>query len=339
MATTTLAAATAATALTGCGGPISTSDDGRVTVAAGFYPLAWLAGRIAGPDAAVHNLTKPGAEPHDLELTPRQVIDISRADLVLVIKGVQPAVDEAVAQHAKGRTLDAADAVERLPADDGHAHGAADDHAGDGHAEDSGSEDSGAGDGRAGDGAAGRAGEPSAPARDARSDPHIWLDPSRFAAVAAAVRDRLAADDPAHAAAYRSRAGTLIAELERLDRDFRRGLARCARTTIVTGHASFGYLADRYRLEQVAISGLDPHAEPSPRRLADLTRIVREQGVTTVFMESNASAKVAKVLADTAGVTTATLDPVETVAPGSRDDYLSVMRGNLAALRTALDCR
>jgi zinc transport system substrate-binding protein len=355
----------------GCGGDLTASDDGRISVATGFYPLAWLAGRIAGPDAGVDNLTKPGAEPHDLELTPRQVIDITRADLVVYIRGIQPALDKAVGQHAKDRALDAAEVVHRLPGTPGTGdpHGAEPSHAphDDGAQSDaddhgSGADDHGSGADDHGGGADG--GSPSAAPSDADpghaeeapehgpgeegaehghepsgQDPHIWLDPARFAAVATALRDRLSAIDPAHAAAYRARAQAMIGELDALDREFRQGLARCERKTIVTGHESFGYLADRYRLEQVGITGLDPHVEPSPKRLAELARLIRETGVTTVFLETNASAKVARVLASETGVTTAALDPIEGVPPGSAKDYPSLMRQNLGALRTGLGCR
>src|SRR6266540_622406 len=82
--------------------------DGRTRVVAAFYPLQFLAERIGGDRVAVTNLTKPGAEPHDLELAPSQVSGIERASLVLHLAGFQPAVDEAVDQEAKDHALDVA---------------------------------------------------------------------------------------------------------------------------------------------------------------------------------------------------------------------------------------
>jgi zinc transport system substrate-binding protein len=289
-----------------CGDAAPGGSDGRTEVIGAFYPMAWLAQRVGGTDVAVSTLTRPGTEPHDLELTPRQVVDVGRARYVVYVKGVQPAVDEAVEQHAKDHALDALSAVRPLPAahqEEGHEEGE-EEH---GHT------------------------EPG-------NDPHVWLDPSRLATVASTLGDRLAAVDTGHAAGYRANARTLAAELTGLDREFRDGLRTCARKTIVTSHAAFGYLADRYGLTQVPIAGLDPQSEPSPKRLAELTGEIRAAKATTVFTETLVSPKVAQTLATEAGVRTATLDPVEGVAEGSGDDYFSIMRRNLATLRTALDC-
>jgi zinc transport system substrate-binding protein len=277
----------------GCGA--RASGGGRPKIAAAFYPLAWLAGQVAGPSFYVQNLTRPGAEPHDLELTPRQVIDVGESSLAFYVKGVQPAVDKAVREHARRHSLDAESLVTTLPAPQDEAH-------------------------------------------DGAADPHLWLDPVRFAAVATALGERLAHIDTANAAAYRSRAAQVGARLHALDGEFRTGLRVCARRDIVTGHSAFGYLAVRYGLRQVGVSGLDPEAEPSPRRIADLSGLIRRTGATTVFTETLASPKTAATLAQEAGVRTAVLDPVEGVKPGSRDDYFSIMRRDLATLRTALGC-
>ena len=109
------AAAVVAVLLSGCSAfsseesPRGSSPDGRLRVAAAFYPLAYVAEEVGGADAVVTNLTRPGGEPHDLELTPAQTADIAQADLVIVEDGFQPAVDDAVGQTATGRILDAAD--------------------------------------------------------------------------------------------------------------------------------------------------------------------------------------------------------------------------------------
>ncbi|WP_019633908.1 metal ABC transporter substrate-binding protein [Actinomadura atramentaria] len=285
------------TALTGCGSGDGGAS-GKTDVVASFYPMAYLAGRVGGGDVAVSTLTTPGAEPHDLELTPKQVARVKDADLVVYIKGLQPAVDDAVTHQAKGRAFDAAAGVRLLPAPEG------------------GEEDAGHG----------------------GNDPHLWLDPDRLATVAAALGERLARADAPHAAGYRERAAALTADLRALDTAYRDGLKSCARTTIVTAHAAFGYLADRYGLQQVPVAGVDPSSEPSPRRLAELTRQIRSTGATTVFTETLVSPKVAETLAREAGVRTAVLDPLEGIKPGSADDYLSVMRADLATLRTALGC-
>ena len=266
------------------------ADGSHTTVVVGLYPYAYVVDRVGGAHVDTVDLTAAGAEPHDLELTPRQVASVSDADLVVYQRGLQPAVDEAVDQAGSTSKLEISDVV-------------------------------------AGD-------------AQAAADPHIWLDPTKLATVARAVADRLAEVDPAHAGDYRANARALTAQLRRLDRDYRRGLADCERRVFVTSHAAFGHLADRYGLRMVAIAGIDPHAEPSPARQAQIVDTVVASGVTTVFTEPLLGPAVAESLAEDTGVTVATLDPIEALGEDNADaDYLSLMRANLAALQEANGCR
>ncbi|MGQ0616095.1 MAG: metal ABC transporter solute-binding protein, Zn/Mn family [Acidimicrobiia bacterium] len=301
--------------LAGCGDDESTSapsasSSGPVAVVTGFYPLAEAASRVGGDRVAVANLTPPGAEPHDIELTSRQVDSIEDATLVLYLgEGFQPAVEE-VAARSGGIAVDLLDGQDLL---DGTGHGHDEAEAEAGH--------EGEGDG---------------------ADAHVWLDPSRMEGIVERVRDALIEADPDGADAYRANADRYRAELAELDRDFATGLADCERDAIVTSHAAFGYLADRYGLTQDALAGLSPESEPDPQRLAELADEVRAEGVTTIFYESLVAPDLAETLAREAGVGTAVLDPIEgltddQVAAGAT--YESVMRENLVALRSALGCR
>ncbi len=300
------------TAAAGCGSDgaagAGSSGGDKPEVVTAFYPLEFLSRRIGGDAVSVSNLTKPGAEPHDVELNPRQVGAISDAALVVYLKGFQPAVDEAVEQQAKDRSFDAGSVVELLAATDHHDHGAepgAEEHA---------EEEATGG-----------------------KDPHVWLDPGRFATVAGAVGERLATTDPAHAADHRSRAAAVQAELTALDAEFAAKLKTCERREIVTSHTAFNYLAQRYALSQIGITGISPEAEPSPQRLAEVTREAREHGATTIFFETLVSPKVAETIAREVGAQTAVLHPLEGLnEPGA--DYFTVMRANLTALTTALGC-
>ena len=173
------------------------------------------------------------------------------------------------------------------------------------------------------------------------ADPHVWLDPSLYSQVVGAIERALAKADSADASAFASNARAFQDQLARLADEYRNGLANCARHVIVTTHAAFGYLALRYGLQQEAISGLSPDAEPSPGRLAQLKQVVERDGITTIFTESLVSPKVAETLASETGATTAVLNPLESLTPeelARGEDYLSVMRQNLSTLRTALGC-
>ncbi len=314
-----LATATAALlALTGVAAcstdTTSGGDPERVDVVAGFYPLQFLAERIGGDAVTVTNLARPGAEPHDLELNPRQVGQIIDAELIIFLDGFQPAVDEAIEQNGGDRAFDVAAVEPLLDATAGghdHDHGDEHDHD-DGHADE---------------------------VSDGAKDPHVWLDPTRLATIGDKLAERLGAVDPERAGDYTRRAATLRTELEQLDTEFSEGLKTCQRREIVVSHTAFGYLTQRYQLEQIGITGLTPEDEPSPQRLAAVTEEAREHGATTIFFETLVSPKVAETIAREVGAQTAVLDPLEGLSTeNSGGDYLSVMRTNLQTLRTALSC-
>jgi zinc transport system substrate-binding protein len=305
-----LACLLALLAAAGCAGAIpartAEGESGQLAIVAAFYPLQFVVQRVAGNHAGVVNLTQPGAEPHDLELTPRQVASLTTASLVLYEKGFQPAVDEAVAQSENPEVIDTTTIVPLRPLAVGGddldtGQWARDDHS--------------------------------------ALDPHVWLDPTALGRIARVVQTRLSTIDPDHAADYARNVATLTRQLGSLDRSFRSGLAHCVRTDFMTTHAAFGYLAQRYHLTQIAISGLNPDAEPSPARIADVQRLAQDRGLTTIFSETLVSPAVAQAIAGDLGLVTDVLDPIEGITDQSRgQDYLPVMSSNLAALRKAGGC-
>lgn len=266
----------------GCGSDEGTAR-GRVSVAAAFYPLAYAAEQIGGDRVAVRNLTPPGAEPHDVELSARDVERIRSSDVVLYLgSGFQPSFERAV-EGADGETIDLL-GMDLLAGEEG-------------------------------------------------VDPHVWLDPLRYAEQARRIGDVLGRQQPAARFAER---------LRELDADFERGLARCARREIVTSHAAFYYLADRYELEQIGLTGVSPEAEPTARDLEAIVDEVETTGATTIFFETLVSPRLAETVAREAGAKTAVLNPLEGLSQEDLDegkDYFSVMRENLATLRQALGCR
>ena len=311
MTPSTAVAATAAAALllTACGGDAGgTGSEDGVQVVAGFYPLEWVASRVGGDGVSVSALNPPGAEAHDLELSPQDVAAVSESDLLVYLEGFQPALDEAAVSEAGEQAWDAGQAA------DLSLSAAAEREAAQGDEE-----------AREDEGEA--------------VDPHFWLDPVRLAAVADAFSARLAEVDPDGAATYSENAAALRADLEQLDTEMQDALADCSVDTLVTSHDAFGYLADRYGLEVVGISGLSPSQEPSSAQLAEIADLVTERGVTTVYTETLVDPAVAETVAAEAGVQTAVLDPVEGLTDESAgEDYLAVMRANLATLQEGQAC-
>ena len=289
----------------------SASATGEVVIVhAAFYPLEFLAKTIGGDQIQVISLTAPGAEPHDMELTPVQVAELEKTSLALFIDGFMPAVDEAIEASVPDRALDLGTVVTLLEAE---AHSDEEAH----------SEEEAATEDDHGHGA---------------YDPHIWLDPANMVLMANAVSDRLIAIDPARSDLYTANTASLIAELEALDQEFITGLANCEQKEIVTSHESFGYLANAYGFEQHGISGLSPESEPSPARLAEISEMVKAEGITTIYYETLVSPAIAETVANETGATTAVLDPIEGLVEGSTDTFITVMQANLQALIKGQTC-
>jgi zinc transport system substrate-binding protein len=274
-------------------------DDGRISVVTSFYPLAFAAERIGGRCVAVHNLTPPGVEPHDLELTPDGVEAIATADVVLYLGGgFQPSIEDAVGE-AEGHVVDVLRAVSTAPA------------------------------------------EAEEVQEGLTVDPHVWLDPGRFALMADRIGRSLEDADAPAGCDVQDRTRKLVQDLSELDDAFRDGLADCEDRVIVTNHAAFGYLAAAYGLRQESIAGLEPEVEPSAKRIAELKELVQREGVTTIFTEELVSPEVADTLAEEAGVDTTVLFTIEGLTAeesAAGENYVSLMQEDLDALRAALRC-
>lgn len=310
-------AALAAVAALGLGTLTACSSDSaaagntdKFDVVASFYPMAFLAERIGGEHVNVTSLTQPGQEPHDLEISAKQTAQLEESDAALYLKGLQPSVDEAIGQSPVATKIDAATLTtleEHGSGAGGHAH--EEEHGEEGHDHE----------------------------HEGGKDPHIWLDPVKYAEVAEGVGKAFEKADPDHAADYRKNTETLVKRLGELDTAFKTGLADRKNGVFITTHAAFGYLAERYGLTEEAISGLDPESEPSGARVKELQKTAKADGVTTVFYETLVSDETAKTLAGDTGLRTDVLDPIEGITDSSRgDDYFQVMEANLKALQTAL---
>ena len=336
-------AAATALALSACSPSASTggktSKDGTLTVMASFYPLKYLAEKVGGEHVTVTSLTPDGAEPHDLELSPKMVDSLASADAVVYLAGFQGAVDEAVEQHAPKTVIDVSPAAQLVAIDSTSNH----------PGEDEGTDEAQSGKAQSGEAADHdhegheHEGHDHEHAdhdhhHDMSMDPHFWLDPARMANAATLVGDKLAEADPTNAETYKANAQALNEELTSLGDNLVAKTSTCQIKTFVTAHTAFGYLADRTGLTQVGISGLDPDSSPSPARLAEISQIAKDQGVTTIFTEALIDPKVAQTQADDLGISTAVLDPIESQTDSSKD-YAAVMKDNITALTTANKCQ
>jgi zinc transport system substrate-binding protein len=174
-------------------------------------------------------------------------------------------------------------------------------------------------------------------------DPHVWLDlgsdqiiVDRILAVLKGLASSDARTFTEGAEAYKER-------LRLLDEKYRNSLRNCDRKTfIVAGHAAFGYLARRYGLEQIAVSGTSPDAAPTPRRLVEIISLAKEKNIKTIFYEPNTGDKLARMIAAEAGADVRPLSAAHNLTPDqvrSKVTFFDLMEQNLENLKYGLGCR
>ena len=287
---------------------------GALPVAVSFYPIQYLTEAIGGDHVSVTSLTPADQEPHDYDLSGKEVTStLEGASLVAYVEGFQPSLDKAVTQVNGPTVLDLSSKVDLK-----HHEGMEDEEE---HADESADE-----------------GAHKEADHDADSlDPHFWLDPVRMKSAATAIEEALATADPDHAEDYKTNLETLTSTLDGQDSSYQGGFSQCERKTFITSHAAFGYLADRYGLTQTSISGIDPEQEPSAADIAAAKKAVEDTGSTTIFTEELVSPETADAVAGETGATTDVLSPIESAPEDT--DYAGAMSNNLDALRTALACK
>ena len=281
------------------------SDSRAIPVTANFYPIQWLVEEIGGGSVAVTGLTPLGEEPHDLALNAQSRQAMDDSDVVFYLgSGFQPDIEKAVAELPDGVTP-----IDLLTAP-GVALRAAPVDLG---------KESLAG----------------------NMDPHVWLDPTLMGAMAGKIAEVLSVADPDQAATFVANRDALVGRLNGLDAELTSELANCETTTIVTSHAAFNYLAQRYGLTQLAVTGISPDDQPDPATLEQIANDARAAGVTTVFFEEQLPKALSETVAMEIGakidlLSALEFDPQEFIGPG--EDYLSVMSDNGKRIAAGLQC-
>ena len=295
--------------------PRGENDPGHsLQVVASFFPYAEFARAVGGEAVSVTTLVPSGVEPHDFEPTPRDMEKLYRADVVILNgAGIDAWAEKLVPELARRgiRVVRMTDFMDPLPVtEESYEPGVSEDDAHDAH------EESGL-------------------------DPHFWLDPVLAETQIERIAEAFSETDPIHRTQYESRKETAVEALRSLDQEYVSGLRTCRLRTVVTAHDAFTYLAKRYTLEVVSIAGLSPNAEPSPGRMVEIIRLVRERDIRYIFFETLSSPKLSETLAREAGIGTLVFNPIEggmIGEDGSPETYFGLMRQNLTHLRTALEC-
>lgn len=301
----------------------------KIVVYTTFYPLYYVADRISGELADVRNVIPAGVEPHDYEPTAKDIVAMSAADVFVYNgNGLEQWVENALNNFDTSQMIvvKATEGIELLPADEHeHGHGHGDDH--DEHA--------------AHEGPGHNHDEESHIGHDhGEFDPHVWLDLTLLVKQAELIKKAMSEADPSNTEAYQKNYESLEADLLALDQQFAEMVSDAKRHEFVVSHRAFSYLAERYGLEQISISGLSPDVEPTPSRLKALIEYVKAKEINYILFETLVSPKVAEVIARETGAKTATLNPLEGLTKEELDngeDFLSIMQANLETLRMVLN--
>lgn len=293
----------------------TTTSEETVNVVTSFYPLAFFTERIGGELVTVSNLVPAGSEPHDYRPTPQDIASIYEADLFIYNGGGIDAWASQTEEELMGTEvaiIEMAGHIDGLlDVPEGHSH----DHEEDDHADED---------------------------HEETFDEHFWLDPNLAIMEVETIRNTLTAIDPDNTAIYFDNATALIDELTALDQAYANGLANCDIRSAVTSHAAFGYLADAYNFEMIAIAGISPHEEPSAGTLAEIAHEAEELGVGHIFFETLVNPDLANTLAEEIGAETLIFNPLGGLTQDQLDageTYLTVMYQNLENLQTGMVCQ
>ena len=173
-------------------------------------------------------------------------------------------------------------------------------------------------------------------------DPHVWLDPVLAVQQVANIRDALMEADPDNAETYEENAAAYVAQLDGLHNEYAEALSDCQSDAIVTFHAAFAYLVERYGFESVSLTGISGTETVSAKDIKELVDYVKANDVKYLLGEDVTDTRALGVIAEETPAEVLTLSPIEGIDAAEFEDgitYIDKMRANLEVLRTALVCQ
>jgi zinc transport system substrate-binding protein len=299
-----------------------TKNSDALTVYTTVYPLTYFTERIGGENVDVKSIYPAGSNEHTFDPTQKDMMALADADLFFYIGlGLEGFVDNAKKTLAnEDVTLIAtADAVtdEDLAVSEVHED---DDHATEEeHTEDEeGHDDHDHGE----------------------IDPHLWISPQLSVHLATSIKDSLINKDPNNKETYTKNYEALVNDLKQLDTDFKEMAQASSNKTFFVSHAAFGYLAQTYGLEQVAVAGLNSQDEPSQKELTEIVKLAKSMDINTILFEQNVSSNLTKVIQNEIGADALTMHNLGVLTPqdiDNNEDYFTLMENNLDTLSQALN--
>lgn len=297
--------------ISACGKQEAEKEDGKLEIVTSFYPMYDFTKNVAKDKANVSMLIDGGVESHDYEPSAKDMAKIQNADVFVYNSNEMETWVETVLENidtSKVKVIEASKGIELLKGSESH-----DEEEHEGHDHDHG--------------------------HSHAFDPHVWLDPLLVKKEVRTISDALIEIDSKNKDYYEKNTTEYLSKLDKLNDDYVAAFEGAKSRKFVTQHTAFSYLANQYGLEQVAISGLSPDQEPTPKELKGIQDLVKKENINVIYTESSASEKIAKTIADATGAELAVLNPMESVSKKDREngaDYLSIMAENLEALKLSI---
>lgn len=303
------------------------NTDEKVQIYTTVYPLQYFAERIGGESVHVSSIYPAGANEHTFEPTQKDMMALADADLFFYIGlGLEGFVENAKKTLADEEvhmiaTVDAisdeqleeaAHEEEEATSTDSHDHEheseSSEDHSHEGHDH--------------GD-----------------IDPHVWMSPKISQSLALSIKDSLVEISPGQQETFEKNYDELVSDLQQLDADFEEMAHNAPNKTFFVSHSAFGYIANTYGLEQLAVAGLNSQDEPSQKELTKLIDLAEEKNIEYILFEQNVSSKLTEVIQKEIGAESLVLHNLGVLSKEdiqNKETYFTLMNRNLETLRTVL---
>lgn len=290
--------------LIGCtGSKTANKNNKKLKVTASFYTMYDFAKKIGGDKVEVSDMVPAGTEPHDWEPSTNDLIELEKSDVFVYNgAGMEQWVDDVLESLDTEEliTVETSKGIKLLKNEDAHEH----DHQ-----------------------------------HDSENDPHVWLDPENAKYQMNQIKKALIKADEKNKDYYEANYKKYAKQCDQLDQLYKKELAKTSKKELVVAHEAFGYLCHAYGLEQMGIEGLSADDEPDPKQMSEVIDFAKKHEVKTIFFEELVSPKVAKTIAKETGASAKMLNPLEGLSNKkikAGEDYFSVMKENLTAIKEAL---
>ena len=288
----------------------SNVDNDKLTVYTTVFPVYDFVRNIGQDKVNLNYIIPPGVEPHDYEITPKVLKDIQNADLLIKNGlGIDSFVDK-IESESDLKIITASEGITPLTYDEEeHNH----DHD---HEE-----------------------EISDEHNHGEYDPHVWLDIDLAIKECTNIKNALIESDEENKEYYEENYNNYIKELEDLNIIYNKELKNISKSDIIVSHDAYGYLCNKYDINQISVTGISANQEPSLSKISEISNYVKEHNIKYILFDGLVNPKVSQTIANEANIDTAILYSIDGLTKKDFDNnasYVSLMEKNLETLKLVL---